>query len=144
MISSILVPYDGSSCSIRALELACDLAAKYEARITLLHVVTGHKVPEELAHFAEREHLHGEGVAGALGERLLDDAEKTARDAGINVIKRVRVDGDPAAEVLRSAKDGVDLIVIGSRGFGELKGLLLGSVSHKVTQLAPCACITVR
>ncbi|NQU72224.1 MAG: universal stress protein, partial [Rhodospirillales bacterium] len=38
----------------------------------------------------------------------------------------------------------IDMIVIGSRGLGDLKGMLLGSVSHKVAHLAECSCITVK
>ena len=144
MITSILVPYDGSSSAARALELACDLAGKYEARLTLLHVVTGSKVPKDLEHFAEIEHLDGKDVAIAVGERLLQDGEIVAQKAGLAAVKSIQREGDPAAEILNAVKDGVDLIVMGSRGFGELKGLLLGSVSHKVNQLAPVACITVR
>ncbi len=54
-------------------------------------------------------------------------------------------DGDPAERILRHAEtDKVNLIVMGSRGIGSLRGLLMGSVSQKVSQLAPCSCITVR
>jgi len=55
------------------------------------------------------------------------------------------LEGDPAGRIVEAArKRGADLIVIGSRGLGDLQGMLLGSVSHKVAQLAPCTCIIVR
>ena len=54
-------------------------------------------------------------------------------------------EGDPARVIAEHAGlHKVDLIVMGRRGLGGLEGLLLGSVSHKVAQLAPCACLTVR
>ena len=47
--------------------------------------------------------------------------------------------------IVAFAKDrGIDAIVMGSRGTGDMEGLLLGSVSHKVTSLAPCTCVTVK
>ncbi len=144
MIRSILVPTDGSGFANKAVEMACDLADKYGARILFLHVITGEKVPA-LAHFAEIEHIKESEVPRAIADRLLDTAESTARKAGLTDIERMVRDGDPAKEVLDVAKgDDVDLIVMGSRGLGALKELMIGSVSHKVSQLAPCATITVR
>ena len=53
--------------------------------------------------------------------------------------------GDAAKCIIDYAnKHGIDVIVMGTRGFGELQGLLLGSVSMKVQSLAPCTCICVR
>jgi nucleotide-binding universal stress UspA family protein len=53
--------------------------------------------------------------------------------------------GDPASTIVRVSEDlEADLIVMGRRGRGDLGGLLLGSVSHKVGHLAACAVMTVR
>ncbi len=54
-------------------------------------------------------------------------------------------EGNPAEAILKAAKQvDADLIVLGTRGLSDLKGLLLGSVSHKVIQLSPCSCLVVK
>ncbi|MCG8545738.1 MAG: universal stress protein, partial [Alphaproteobacteria bacterium] len=54
-------------------------------------------------------------------------------------------EGNPTDEIVAYARDnGIDLIVIASRGLSDFRGLLLGSVSHKVVQLAECPCLVVR
>ncbi|KAA3619005.1 MAG: universal stress protein [Proteobacteria bacterium] len=53
--------------------------------------------------------------------------------------------GDPAAELIRYLNSkGADAVVSGSRGLGNLRGLVIGSVSQKLSQHAPCACIMVK
>ena len=80
-----------------------------------------------------------------VGEELLRRAEARAREAGGGTVSTALEVGDPASAIAEYAKaNAVDLIVMGRRGLGAIGGLLLGSVSHKVTQLAPCACMTVR
>jgi nucleotide-binding universal stress UspA family protein len=80
----------------------------------------------------------------ALGERLVEDAESRAEEQGIAARTVVRA-GDPASVILEAAKaEQADLIAMGRRGLGDLAGLLLGSVSHKVAHLAECACLTVK
>ena len=50
-----------------------------------------------------------------------------------------------AARILEVAKDvKADMIVTGARGLSDLKALMVGSVSHKLTNMAPVTCITVR
>jgi nucleotide-binding universal stress UspA family protein len=80
-----------------------------------------------------------------LGERLLADAERTARESGGKHVRTILADGDPAREILAVATaESVDAIVIGSRGLGKLGALLLGSVSQKVSNQAHCTVIIVR
>jgi nucleotide-binding universal stress UspA family protein len=80
----------------------------------------------------------------ALGERLVQDAASRA-GAQATSVRTVLREGDPATAILEVAKaEQIDMIVMGRRGLGDLAGLLLGSVSHKVGHLADCACLTVR
>ena len=64
---------------------------------------------------------------------------------GVRDVEVIVVEGDPVRTIVDTAKArDIDMIVIGSRGRGDLEGLLLGSVSHMVVQLAPCTCVVVR
>ncbi len=81
----------------------------------------------------------------SFAETIIDEAEAIAKRSGVKKIERVPMAGDPADRVLEQAKASkADLIVMGTRGLSNLGGLLMGSVSHKVIQLAPCACMTVK
>ena len=81
----------------------------------------------------------------ALGGRLMEDAKARARQQVVPSVPTVPRGGDRAAAVLNLAREeNVDIIVMGRRGLGDLAGLLLGIVSHEVTHLAECACLTVK
>jgi len=84
-------------------------------------------------------------VVEAIGEKLVEDAAEQARRRGAKQVQtRIEI-GDYAETILAVAKDvGADMIVLGNRGLGDLKGLLMGSVSHKVGQLAECTIVTVK
>lgn len=146
MISNILIPVDGSEHSQKALHLGCDLAKKYGAAVHLMHItespirdqtmvlggaaVTLHASPEELKR---------------AGSKAVEFAEEYARNHGVKEITTEVAGGSPAHRIVESAKEiHADMIVMGSRGLSDLAGLLVGSVSHKVTHMAPCTCITVR
>ena len=72
MFSTILVPTDGSDHALKATTIACDLAAKYGARVVLLHVLQEHDISEQAAHFAKVEHLDGAGQLSDDGLVLAD------------------------------------------------------------------------
>ena len=80
-----------------------------------------------------------------VGNDVLSAGEKLAREHGAKEISHILTNGEPIHCILRVIEDeGIDLIVMGSRGLGNLEGLLVGSVSHKVAQLADCTVVTVK
>ena len=173
MITHLLVATDGSPNAGRAVDFAIDLASRYNSRLSVVYVVTNGKVSDSLRHMAEVEHIVDSNVKSnspatttfpsqlvaelgetgtrsreiltRIGDYLVDITSKNARSSGVKDIKTYVENGDAAEVVLEIAKDnGVDVIVTGSRGLGNLKGLLLGSVSYKILQAAECTCINVK
>lgn len=80
-----------------------------------------------------------------IGQHIVDGAKSDASDKGVKDVDTVMVDGDPADLILRCIDErDIDCVVMGSRGLSDIKGLFLGSVSHKVMNRAPCTCIAVK
>jgi nucleotide-binding universal stress UspA family protein len=148
LIRTILAATDGSEQADKAISLAADLAQAYGAKLVLLHAVPsvhGGVVPERYQDFADAEHLRVGDVLYKIGEDILNQAETRAREHGVETIETAIPSGSPAKAILDYAKaSNIDLIVMGSRGLSDLGGLILGSVSHNVSHLAPCSCVTVR
>jgi nucleotide-binding universal stress UspA family protein len=178
MFKTIVAATDGSDHADKAVAVAGDLAAKYDAEITLLHVrlrrnteaadlrrlIDVQKLPDNLREEFERiETLQAArdlGTAGVavsvsipfspeiiigVGNAITEKAEAIAKEHGVSRIDSVMAGGDAADVILNCAKDrNADLIVMGTRGLSDLKGLFVGSVSHKVSHLADCSCIMVR
>ena len=147
MLKTILVPIDGSDFANRALDYASDLASKYDSKIVLLHAIhypLG-RLPDELHRYAVSEHLDGPDEVGAVVNKMLESAEVRALNAGVGEITRDSHIGDPAQVILDAVQTfDADSIVMGSRGLGELKGLLVGSVSDKVLHHAEVPVTIVR
>lgn len=161
MIQTILTPIDGSIPAQMALDLSTDLAARYDTQLILLHVGgAAGDVPEVIYNAAlhELEEVEKGGqetgipayqprhlqVLEYMGRMLLRNAREQAEGKGVKNVETIIDVGDPGDRIIQRAKErSADLIVMGSRGFGNLKGLVLGSVSHKVFHLAPCSCVTV-
>lgn len=150
MFKHILVPIDGSEHAKRAIGVASDLSKKHGAKLTLLHVLTqvgGYNVPEELESYAKIEHIRvtENDLIESVGQELLANAMQLARDHGASSCDTRLEHGDPASLISAVAGNSdADLIVMGRRGLGDLGGLLLGSVSHKVAQAVDCSCLTVK
>jgi nucleotide-binding universal stress UspA family protein len=174
MFKYIVVAFDGSVHASRALELGAILAVRDEIPLGIIYVINaGHmQIPTEMRKMGEVEHIiepmprmvidfeeapvnlvnimaqnsaDSEKAMLQYADFLVGQARETALEYGAQDVDARAVLGSPADEVVAFARDRkADLIVCGSRGFGRLKSLLLGSTSHKITQLAECSCLTVK
>jgi len=151
MSEKYVVAVDGSDHAWKALDLACDHARLSGAELIIVHVVPYQSMPEGLEQFAKVEGMPVEeqrarfhaGRAG--GDTITEAAENHARECGVAQVTVVGVEGEPAEKIVAAAKStGASMIFLGSRGLGEVEGLLLGSVSHKVMHSAPCTCVAVK
>lgn len=143
---NIIVPTDGSVNSKRALEHAIVLASSLGASITLVYVAN---IVSVISNFDQIPNASGyvtEQVALDIeeeGKGVLDDFAKEVPE-GIDV-KTVFEVGSPGPAVLSVAKKyKADLIVMGSRGLGPLKGLFMGSVSSYVVTHSGCPVLIVK
>lgn len=148
MIKKILVPTDGSKGSENAIHMAVEMAKNHNAELYILYVVPKGELPKKVVNYIQEEKIDG-GLGKlstkVIGEAVLEPVLKKIKAQGINLGKWMVLRGDPAQEILKFAKNRqVDMIVMGKGGQGVIKGLLLGSVSRKVCNLAECACVTVK
>lgn len=143
MFTKILVPVDGSPHAARAVSEAIDLAPNGRAELTLLAVVP------DLSAWV----VAGAGGAATSIDELTEQSERTfettLEDAAQTVPASVKVSkliahGRPGPVIVDQVQSGGhDLVVMGMRGRGDVKSLLLGSVSHFVLHASGAATLIV-
>jgi len=138
MFKNILLAFDGSEYSTKALTCARSMADQYQATLWLVHVfaptsdLLGYEDYEKL--FAKRK---------CAGQVVIDDALEKLGEPSFD-IRQELLEGPEAKAILKVATSSrSDLIVMGTRGFGAVKGLILGSVSHEVIQHSTCPVMVV-
>ena len=147
MHKKILVGLDGSKHGLEATKEAVELANAFDAELHLLTVTRPFKVTPKLKQFLEAENLLGEPkyVMDDMTNSIVNDAKDVAMQAGVKNVRTVVREGKPARALVDYAKSNdIDLIVVGSRGVGEVDAALLGSVSQKVSMLSNCTVLIVR
>jgi nucleotide-binding universal stress UspA family protein len=145
MAGRVVVGVDGSELSVAALRWAADEARLRGATLVAVHAWT----------FVPPAAVGEPGVIPTAAVTLMDDLDmqRTGASALLDqaladvpadvTVERLAGEGSPA-EVLVSASEGADLVVVGSRGRGGLKSALLGSVSQHVASHAACPVVIVR
>lgn len=134
----ILVGYDGSQEAEKALELALAVASGMGSKVTVLAVA---QLPEPFVAVELRAALDD---AHEHFDRKLQKIAVAAGENGITVETAI-VAGNPAEQIIRRAeKERSDLIVVGRRGISTIQKLVMGSVSERVMQHAPCPVMVTR
>lgn len=138
MIHKILVAYDGSQISEHAFTFALDQAKKYQAELVVFSVARPPEPPEEVETEAVLEN------AQEHYKRLFVSLKEKA--SSLNLVAKFKIAvGHPAEQIVSFAEqNGIDLIVMGHASKTLFKRLLLGSVSHRVINLAHCVVTIVR
>lgn len=141
----VLVAVDGSENAERASRVAVDLAARCKSELVVFHVVpkVSHAFVPVRTSVLFREYYSDMEKAAV---KWIDKVMSLAKDRGVEARPDVRVAAPSVAEEIvdYAARKKIDLIVIGTRGLGTFKKLLVGSVSSGVVAHAPCAVLVVR
>ena len=133
-LRTIAVGFDGTGESRLALSRAEEIAKREGARLEVITVVQPPAaVPAMVPAYKPQ--------VPAFPEQVIEQGVG-AVDPSLSV-EGVRLDGDPASELIHRCGEGVDLLVLGSRGYGPFTRVLLGSVSRRVAGGAPCPVLVV-
>ncbi|ELZ42243.1 UspA domain protein [Halorubrum saccharovorum DSM 1137] len=142
MFDTIVVATDGSDSVRRAVDVAVDVAARFDAEVHAVYVVDSGEVestPDEV-----RDDLRD--ALDDHGEDALDQVTDaaTARDAGLDITTEVR-EGRPAPEIAGYAREvDADVVAMGTRGRHGENRFLIGSVAERVVRTCPIPVLTVR
>jgi len=140
IFQKILVPLDGSEHSSRALEVAIHLAKQLNCKLVLLSVYS------MVAASGSSPELSLMAIDGSRdrGKEILKKAEEKVNSEMIEVETELAA-GTAVETIVEKSKEGkFDMIVMGARGLGTMKKLLIGSVSEGVIKNAPCPVLIVK
>ena len=139
MFENILVAVDCSKHSDAAFDVAMDIAQKYGSQVFVLHVFQGGSGSGTLVSPGFEDDLR------SIGQQILDSYEAKVKERRLQNVRMLLQKGDAAKRIMKTASEvKCGLILMGSRGRGGFEELLLGSVSHKVTNHADCPVLVVK
>ncbi len=147
MISNILLAVDGSPQSSKAVKIAAQIANGVNAKLVLLHVVKQDELPDVMKQFIHSEQIPGTNIDVLINaaQHMLKGEVENARAAGVSEVQVEVEQGSIARTIIATAERyDADMIVLGSRGMGDIEGLLRGGVSHRVEILAKCPVLVVK
>ena len=156
LFKKILVALDGSESSQKAAQAALELAEKLKADLLVLHAISppttyyhstiasppGISLPAPSQHEIDAYYAY----AKKLATSIVGEVELKGKKLGIHVKTEIPEAVSSVVETIlnHAAKENVDLMVVGTRGLGGFKKLLLGSVSNGIVSHAHCPVLVVR
>jgi nucleotide-binding universal stress UspA family protein len=153
LFEKILVPLDGSEQSLRALDVAVEVAVKFGSKLTLIYA---YSVATVSGYLPEPSVTVGVPIMSAsdiskladsarkAGKKILDNGKKRIKASGVEVHTLLE-EGHPVHETIRTAQEDMfGLIVMGARGLSHVIELLLGGVSDAIMHHAVCPVLIVK
>jgi nucleotide-binding universal stress UspA family protein len=138
MFNNIVLAFDGSEYSEKALLRAKAIAERFDATLWLVHVFRN---PSDLLGYTDFEKIYAKRKGAA--QAVMDDARQKLGRTTFTVQEELQ-EGNETDSILKVAENcTADLIVMGTRGLGAVKGFLVGSVSRKVIHYAACPVMVV-
>ena len=137
--SKVGVAFDDSACGHEALQLARVLAARSGAEVHLLWAahLTARALPLAATSYVNPDYF--EEVRASVAERM----EQAAAPLRTDLVVRTHILRGESADALLAESGQFDLLVLGSRGYGPLRSVLLGSISRRVVNQASCPVLVV-
>lgn len=138
-LKKMVVGYDGSEGSRKAMEWAVSLACKVKSDVVAVAVV---RMPEFSPSMDEIEeaYVDGERYYRPLLEKIVEYGEEQGASIRTEILR-----GHPAESLVRYAYDRkADLIVMGTRGMGGFKSLIIGSVAQKVVSYSKVPVVVIK
>ena len=145
VINKVLIPVDFTDCSRRAFYVALELAAKFKAKCTVLHVIEPitslDLSPKKYKKVYQDMTRMEEGVKKRV-EEFVAEGEYDVDPADIDIELAV---GKPFQEILKKARElGVDLVIMGSHGKMSGDEVMMGSTAERVVRRAPCPVLVIK
>lgn len=149
----IYVPVDGSEGSIKAAQTALTMAQPMAARVELLFAFPRNAyelfgMPAEFATQQQMQYLNPdefEKLRANNAEQVFNKIRTTLGDTAAGISDQHLLAGEPGQAVIDHVTNVPQaLIIVGSRGMSRVRGLLIGSVSQRLTQHAPCPVMVIR
>jgi len=137
-IRRVLCPVDFSEGSRKALEIAGEISDTFSSELDVMHVFPGHIIDRAMAGWKDRERARHEMMAQAK-----DSLSKLLSGAGIGRTGIIK-EGEPYKMINSfSSENDIDMIVMGARGLGLIKGMIIGSVTDAVIKSSPCPVLVI-
>ncbi|NWF97633.1 MAG: universal stress protein [Nitrospirae bacterium] len=138
LIKKILCPYDFSEISEKALIEAANFASLFGSELDVIHVL-----PEFISNKKIKKKIRYDELLKPLYEETINNILEILKKNNINANSFV-YEGEPSEKIILHAKrKDMDLIVIGARGLGLIKGLLIGSVTDSVLKKSDCPVLII-
>ncbi len=134
----ILVPVDGSLYSRHAVAIAVEMGRKFDSEVEIFYTAAA---PDNTWMSGESNRQAGD--ASTVGQEVIETTIKGVDLSGVKITKKT-LTGKPAETILKEIRRDFELVVMGTRGHGQLSGVVIGSVTQRVMAECPCPVLVVK